>query len=264
MTCTLLISTYNWPEALRLCLLSAFRQTRLPDHIIICDDGSKAPTKELIDEMRTLSPTPIKHIWHEDKGFRLAKIRNRGMAAGTDDYIIQIDGDIILHPAFVADHLALAAEGVMLRGRRVPLNQRITERLCKAGVMPHLGLLTRGIEKRRLNALHCLPVAKFLAARYRPNRPGIMGCNMSFSRRDILAVNGYDEKFEGWGSEDSDLCARMQMNGVQKLDLKFAAVAFHLWHGHAAMQNKEKNERWAKRSHTRDEIRVDKGMDQYL
>lgn len=264
MTCSLLISTYNWPEALRLCLLSVFAQTRLPDNIIICDDGSREDTASLINDMRAISPVPIKHVWHEDKGFRLAKIRNRGVAASTDDYIIQIDGDIILHPAFVADHLALAAEGVMLRGRRVPLDKETTGRLCAAGKLPRLGLFSKGIVKRRLNALHLLPVAKFLAARYRPNRPGIMGCNMSFSRRDILAVNGYDERFEGWGSEDSDLATRMQMNGVRKFDLKFAAVAFHLWHGHADMQNREENERRAKRAYTRADIRAKLGVDQYL
>jgi len=245
-------------------LLSAFAQTRLPDNIIICDDGSREDTASLINDMRAISPVPLKHVWQEDKGFRVAKIRNRGVAASTDDFIVQIDGDILMHPAFVADHLALVTEGKMLRGRRIMLNKQATDEMCAAGTLPRLNMFTAGIAKRRLNALHMLPVAKLLAPYYRRNRPGIMGCNMSYSRRDILAVNGYDEMFEGWGSEDYDLATRMQMNGVKRHDLKYAAVAFHLCHGHDFMHNREKNERRAKRVYTQADIRAGAGVDQYL
>lgn len=52
MKVTLIISTYNRPEALKLCLLSAFRQKLLPDEIIIGDDGSSSETKLMIDSLR--------------------------------------------------------------------------------------------------------------------------------------------------------------------------------------------------------------------
>lgn len=260
MTSTLLISTYNWPEALRLTLLSAFRQRELPTRIVICDDGSRSDTKALIDAMRPLSPVSLEHLWQEDKGFRLARVRNMGIAYTPDDYIIQIDGDLILHPCFVADHLAAARCGAMLRGRRVPLNEDITKRLCAAGVLPRLGFMSSGIEKRRLNTLRLPALARLLAPRYRKNRPGIMGCNMSYWREDVEAVNGYDETFEGWGSEDSDLCIRMQLNGVNKLDLKFAAVAYHLWHGHSAMDNKQKNEDYSRRVHSPGDVLAPRGL----
>jgi glycosyltransferase involved in cell wall biosynthesis len=107
-TCTLIISTYNWPKALNLVLLSVLNQRQLPTEIVIADDGSKEETKNLIDSYRDKLSIPIKHVWHEDVGFRLAKIRNKAIATALGDYIIQIDGDVILHPYFIKDHLDFA------------------------------------------------------------------------------------------------------------------------------------------------------------
>ena len=111
MLVSLLISTYNWKEALSLCLYSAFAQTVKPAEILIADDGSREDTRQLIDEMRAKTDIPIVHVWHEDKGFRLSAIRNRSIEKAKGDYIIQIDGDIILDRHFIADHLELAEKG---------------------------------------------------------------------------------------------------------------------------------------------------------
>ena len=96
MLVSLMISTYNWKEALSLCLYSAFAQTVKPCEILIADDGSRDDTKQLIDKMRAKTDIPIVHVWHEDKGFRLSAIRNRSIERAKGDYIIQIDGDILL------------------------------------------------------------------------------------------------------------------------------------------------------------------------
>ena len=239
MTATLIISTYNRPDALRLCVLSALRQTRLPGQIVIGDDGSGPETARTVKELQALSPVPITHVWQEDKGFRVAKIRNLSVAAATGDYIIQVDGDIIMDRRFVSDHLALSQ-------------------------LPHLGLFSRGIESRRMNALHLMPMAKRIAAGYKKNRPGIMGCNMSFWREDFVAVNGYDESFNGWGFEDSDLAIRMQMNGVRKHDLKFVAIAWHLHHGHPYMANKDENYKRMQCNRKAGEVRSSLGIDRHL
>ncbi len=109
MKTSLLISTYNWPQALELILKSALNQTEMPDEILIADDGSTEETKELIENFKTKSTVPINHIWHEDKGFRKAIILNRAIAAAIGEYIIQIDGDCIMHRNFVKDHKEMAA-----------------------------------------------------------------------------------------------------------------------------------------------------------
>lgn len=94
---SLLISTYNWCEALNLCLNSVLRQSQQPDEIVIADDGSREDTKLLIADFSKKSPVPIIHVWHEDIGFRKTIILNKAIAKCSSDYIIQIDGDLILH-----------------------------------------------------------------------------------------------------------------------------------------------------------------------
>lgn len=116
MKVTLLIITYNWPEALRMVLESAMHQSKMPDEIVIGDDGSTAETKQLIDSYAKSSPVPVVHVWQEDKGFRRTVILNKAIAKATGDYIIQVDGDVILDSHFVADHLEVAQEGCFVCG----------------------------------------------------------------------------------------------------------------------------------------------------
>ena len=97
MTVSLIISTYNWPRALYLCLDSVMQQTVMPSEILIADDGSGMSTRDVVKHFENISPVPVRHIWHEDNGFRLAAIRNKAIAASKGKYIIQIDGDLILN-----------------------------------------------------------------------------------------------------------------------------------------------------------------------
>ena len=258
---TLIVSTYNWPEALALCLESVRRQRRLPDEVIVGDDGSGEETWRLIERLQRDFPVPLRHVWQEDKGFRLAMCRNKCIAAARGEYIIQVDGDIILHPAFVADHVAFARRGYYVKGGRVNITRRLKERLCAAGKYRGLGFFSPGLTRRE-NAIHCLPLARYLAPR-RKTQPGL-GCNMSFWREDLVAVNGYDEFYEGWGGEDYDLAVRLQHLGRQKLSLKFAAIGFHLWHEDKHMQNRKKNFDYYHEIAAGQVTRCKKGVDQYL
>ncbi|MCB6973295.1 MULTISPECIES: glycosyltransferase family 2 protein [Butyricimonas] len=235
---SLIVSTYNRPCALALCLESVRRQKQLPDEVIVGDDGSRDDTRILIESFQKDFPVPLLHIWQEDKGFRLAQCRNKCIAKAKYEYIIQIDGDIILNPYFVADHIACAEEGCYIKGGRVNIMESRTEQLCKDRTYTSLGFFSRGLTRRE-NSIRCLSLAKYLAPR-RKTRPGL-GCNMSFWKKDLIQVNGYDEYYVGWGGEDYDLSIRLQNIGRQKLALKFAAIGFHLWHEDKYMDNKEKN-----------------------
>ena len=59
---------------------------------------------------------------------------------------------------------------------------------------------------------------------------GIKGCNMAFHMSDLLAVNGYNEDFTGWGREDSELAVRLYNLGLKRKEHPFLASCFHLWH----------------------------------
>lgn len=169
MKTTLIISTYNRPEALSVCLDSVRFQTVMPDEVIVGDDGSTSETKDLIESFKKDFPVPLIHLWQEDKGFRLAMMRNKSVAAATGDYIIEIDGDIFLHNKFVEDHKRLAKPGHYLRGTRVNLGQKLTEEICKSKVNRRIYPWTIGIQNRAETAIHSTPVSNFFADRYKKN-----------------------------------------------------------------------------------------------
>ena len=226
MSVSLIVTTYNWKEALTLCLASVRAQTRLPDEVIIADDGSHPDTRETIAAIARDYPLPLRHIWQEDHGFRAARSRNRGIAASRGDYVILIDGDMLLHPRFIADHLRFAGRGHCLQGGRLLATPAETTRLLSGG-RARFDVFVPS-QSRRHQALRLPWLARFkLRASYGGK---IMSCNMSFWRDDLLRVNGFDERMQGYGSEDIELCARLAHDGVVRRQLKFAAIAVHLHH----------------------------------
>lgn len=233
---SLIVITYNWPAALKRVLESIAAQTRLPDEVIVADDGSGAETRELIALMAQDFPVPLRHAWQEDRGFRAARCRNMGIAMTQGDYVILIDGDMILHRDFVADHLMLASPGCFLQGGRFKSTAQETARLL-AGGRPVFAPWAKadfhvfdGI--RRLYAFHSLRLARWKARQRNGGR--VMSCNMSFWRDDLLRVNGFDERMEGYGAEDRELAARLGNTGVRRTQLKWAALAAHLEHASRA------------------------------
>ncbi|MCA0375015.1 MAG: glycosyltransferase family 2 protein [Gemmatimonadetes bacterium] len=260
-TLSLIIATYNWPEALALVLAAARRQTRLPLEVLVADDGSRAPTRDLIAREAATFPVPLIHVWHEDTGFRLGAIRNRAIARARGDYIVQIDGDIMLHPGALAAHARHARRGSFVQGSRVLCGESLTRRLLAGEPVP-LTPLTPGLGNR-INALH-LPLLDRLFTGSRDPLRRIRGGHIAFWRDDLLRVNGYDERYEGWGREDSDLTLRLHRFGVQRRNLKFGAVAWHLWHREASRDAVTRNDARLADAIASDIVRAPRGIDQYL
>lgn len=261
---SVIVSTYNRPDALRVCLLSLFKQTVLPDEVVVGDDGSTGETAMLITRLQKDAPFPIIHVWHEDKGFRLAMMRNKCVARSTGNYIIEIDGDVFLHPEFVTDHLREAGHGIYVKGGRVNLGKKLTGDICGFGKVRPIRFWTKGIESKRENAVHCVWLARFLAPRYRKNHSAALGCNMSFFREDFIRINGYDEFYEGWGGEDVDLGIRLLNSGCKKRYLKLAGIVYHLWHEDKYMYNKTKNFGYMRMMEEQKSVRCENGIDKYL
>jgi glycosyltransferase involved in cell wall biosynthesis len=227
---SLIIATYNWKEALGAVLQTVRAQWEMPAEVLIADDGSQADTGALISNEASTFPVPLRHVWHADEGFRLGAIRNRAMALATGAYLIQIDGDLLLHPGFVRGHCRFAKRGTYAQGSRAMLDETLT-RACLGmdGVSgPLLSWLSRGV-RNRVNAVYIPFLAPFVSG---PRDPltRTRGANMAFWRDDIARVNGYNEDIEGWGREDSELAARLLNAGIRRRNLKFSAVAWHLHH----------------------------------
>lgn len=261
---SLIISTYNRPEALLICLNSILHQTVKPDEIIIGDDGSTQETKRLIDKMKEIFAIPIIHVWQEDNGFQLAKVRNKSVAASNGEYIIEIDGDVFLSRHFIEDHLKLAQPGKYVKGGRVNLNEKLTKKICEKGVAKQIRFWTKGIEAKRENAVRFKLLSLYLASRYRRYASPALGCNMSFWKDDYIKINGYDESYVGWGCEDQDFGNRLQRLGLKKSYLKFAGIVYHLWHEDKHMYNLDNNKKYEKEQNEKGAIRCEKGIDQYL
>lgn len=259
----IVIATYNWPDALKLCVRSIFRQTIIPDEIIIADDGSTESTKQLIQTLASESPTQIKHIWHPDEGFRLSAIRNRAFAATEAEYIIQIDGDIILEKHFVEDHLHIAEKGCFVCGSRVFLQESESAHLIANGKTdPNIAT---GIRLSYiLNCFRSKILRKILAARYGKNIAHMRGCNLAFWRKDLIQANGYDENLQGWGHEDQELVWRLHFAGVRKKFLKFGGICFHLYHEKASKDSEDKHNEAIKQTVKNKSTRCPNGMDKYL
>jgi len=152
MNASLIITTYNWPEALELVLFSVMKQSTPPNEIIIADDGSSESTKAIVENFKLRSKVPIIHSWQEDKGFRLSRSRNLAIARAKYEFIIVSDGDMILHRDFVKDHLENAQKGVYLQGGRVLLQPNFSNQMISNRSLKQPSIISRGI-KNRHNAI---------------------------------------------------------------------------------------------------------------
>jgi glycosyltransferase involved in cell wall biosynthesis len=229
MKISLIISTYNRPGALRLCLMSVLRQTRMPDNVIVADDGSGQETSDLINKFMPLFKGRLHHAWHEDKGFRLAAIRNKAVRDYcSEGYLIFIDGDIILERHFVADHEKMAKPNHFVIGSRAKLDKLITRYMIMKRTIT-TGTFRKGVG-RRINTLH-LPYIYFLTKyMYFYRRFYGRGANMAMYYDDYKRTNGFDEDIIGYGYEDFDIFNRLLNIGVRRHYAKFRAIEYHLDH----------------------------------
>ena len=229
MHASIIVTTYNWPEALALVLKALARQSQLPAEVIVADDGSRADTRQLLERLARDYPVPLRHHWQEDLGFRVARSRNRAIAAARGDYVLLLDGDMVAHRHFVADHLRYACAGSFVQGSRVLTSPALSRHMLDAGRID-LDVFTPNLQRRR-NALRW-PMFASVNLRRSGRKPprAIKTCNQGWFRGDLLALNGFDERMQGWGREDEELALRAFHRGLVRRSLRFGALAFHLHH----------------------------------
>lgn len=264
--CSLLISTYNWPDALSLCLQSVLYQTVKPLEILIADDGSEQDTKIVIDDFRIKACVPVIHIWQKDKGFRKSKILNKTIASSNADYIIQIDGDVILHPEFIRDHVRFAEKNYFVVGSRGLLKKEFSLDLLNKCTLPSISKL-RTNSNSILNTIRNNIASNYFRHRYKVSgrhKYYAKGCNMAFWKADIIAVNGYNEVLTGWGHEDEELVVRFMNNGVQKQFLKMGGIVFHIWHTLYSRKEEDYHYNIIDQAIKRKIKKCEHGIDQYL
>jgi glycosyltransferase involved in cell wall biosynthesis len=262
---SVIITTYNRPDALTAVVEACFAQDDRQFEIIIADDGSGDNTQQAIAALQARAPLPLRHVWQEDQGFRAARARNLGTLNAKGDYIIFLDGDCVPQRNFISQHRKLAQRGYLVQGSRILLDQAATERVLGQ----HIDLQTLGAgEKlawRRSGALNkvvplllTLPDIGRTSKRFTWRR--IKSCNLAVWRSDLDLVNGFDESFLGWGHEDSDLVLRLYNAGVQRKDGAYATEVLHLWHRENARDQETSNRKVVLQRHADGTILAVKGL----
>ena len=239
MRVSLIITTYNRPDSLLLTMRSVENQVTLPDEVIIADDGSSSETLELINDFQKSSDLTIKHSWQTDKGFRVAKSRNKAISKSSGNYIILIDGDMILHTEFIRDHINNAEPGFFIQGSRVLLTEGKTEQALNQKKI-NTSFISDGLQNQK-NALHSNILSKLFSNKKNYLR-GIKTCNMSFYKQDCININGFNNEFIGWGREDSEFIVRLLNSGVNRKNVRLNAIQFHLWHNENTRESIDKND----------------------
>lgn len=264
MTVALVVTTYNAPLDLKCTFRSVARQTVMPDEIIIADDGSREPTREMVESFRPLFGDRLRHVWQPDDGFQLSRIRNRAIAAAKSDYIIMIDGDMILDHRFIAEHIRNARPGCYVAGLRSMLDPKVSERLRSNEFRGPLAWYSASMSLR-LHSIHATWLTRFLVRHHGKSVRQLIGANMAFWREDAICANGFDESFTNWGEEEREFAIRLNNLGIRRRTMVFSGIQFHLYHPtrkdeDALAQNGERLRATIAAGITR----CEKGIDQYL
>ena len=235
---SLIISFYNNVEYLKLIAAGLECQSFRDFEIIIADDGSNLESINEVEKISLKLPFPLKHVWQEDKRFRKNKILNKAVRASSSDYLIFIDGDCVPHSLFIKEHYEHKKEGTCFTGRRVNLSPKITSLLTasniKNGYLENrtLTLVMDGLFGKSFDVEKGFytsnPIVRNLL---NMKKRGILGCNFSLCKNDLLKINGFDERYEGPSvGEDSDIQYRLELIGIKIKSLKYMAIQYHLYH----------------------------------
>jgi glycosyltransferase involved in cell wall biosynthesis len=254
---TLILNTYENPAALAKVLDALTLQTHQGAEIIVADDGSGSPTKQVVDSFagRLL----LSHCRQEHEGFRRSVILNKAIARATGDYVVFLDGDSVPAREFIADHAALAEHGCWVQGRRAFVDESST-----ANFQPSCSMIWSLVLRGKLTGVLKAVRLPFPVVKHDREQRGILGCNLGIWRDDLIAVNGYDETFSSWGREDADLGNRLYHLGRDRKFVYSRAIIYHLNHPVVSRDRLETNQSLLEETIREKRIRARKGLDQYL
>lgn len=235
MNISLIISTYNSPKKLNLVLNEIYNGTVLPLDIVISDDGSASETKLLINQWK--DKLPIYHAWQEDKGFRKNRILNLSLSKTLGDYIIFIDGDCVPHRKFIHDHKKFSEQGYFIQGRRAFIKERFVRNVLNK----HKSIFFYILTLKMTGVLKAIWLPKPII-KINQGQRGLIGCNFSAWKSDLVRINGFDMSYEGWGvGEDSDICTRLYNDGLFRKLIYGRAIVYHLDHPEEDKSHHEKS-----------------------
>ena len=257
---SVIITTYNKPDYLKKIIHGLLLQTRIPNEIIVADDGSIEETSKLVQLLKnSCTNCKIIHVWQKDKGFRAARIRNLAIKKSKSEYLIFLDGDCIPEKHFVEDHVFFAKKGFFFQGKRILIGKKLSESFTFKDT--HLkGKLFLNLLKNNISNGHHIIRLPFIPPMEDTKLSGTRTANIGVFRKDFYALNGFNEDFTGWGREDSEFVARLYNFGLKRRQHLFKAICFHLWHKKNNRDNLKKNDILLKRTLLSGEYKCANGL----
>ena len=266
---SVIISTYNRPDALDLVLSALAEQDHPKFEVIVADDGSTETTASLIRAHQLSQRCPLNHVWQPDEGFRKAEIHNQAILKAAGEYVVFLDGDCVARTNWLSRHAALARRERFVTGSKIKLSPAFTNEVLTCRLPLHRSTLKLAAWMRLTKrANHFLYFTSLPDGRWRNYKPRssrrMYGCNMAVWTKDLKAVGGFDERYRGWGSEDRDLAARLINAGIYRKEGRYATDVLHLWHREADRNRKEHNRHLLQTVVQTGATRAMKGIDQYI
>ena len=232
---SIILSTYNKPDFIKKVLTAYNCQEYKDFDIIIADDGSDKEAKNIIEHFKDATNLDINHIWHEDDGFQKSVILNKAIQASKSEYLIFSDGDCIPNQSFVQTHINLAAQGYFLSGGHFPLSSSVSKLITENNITSQqcfnkTFLLSSGqmLSKNYLKLLRTDLLSMSLD-KITPTKPTFNGNNTSAWRKDIIKVNGFDERMQ-YGGLDCEIGDRLNNIGIKSKQIRHRSACLHLYH----------------------------------
>lgn len=232
---TVIISTYNNPKWLEKTIWGYMFQTRIPNEVIIADDGSSSETAKLIDNYKNKVAFTLKHVWHEDRGFRKCLILNKAIKLVESQYVIFADQDCVPRADFVENHCGLARKSKFISGGVVKLSMELSNAVSKENIsngnifnLSYIKSLGYKISLKSSKLTKNVTFARFMNF-ITPANASWNGGNSSGWLSDILTVNGYNNEMN-YGGEDRELGERLMNSGLKGIQARYSVIALHLDH----------------------------------
>lgn len=237
---SLIITVFNRSNLIRKSLLSLMNQSVMPDELILSDDGSSEDIISAISGITKGFNFPVKYVRQENKGFRLAKTRNNGVRNSSGDFLIFLDQDLIHTTKLIETFIKNKKKNRFITGMPIWLDKQTSVQLTEKKIsdssfdefisLEEIDKIKKQFHKdKRYYFIHKLKLT---------NQPRLRGGICAINKSDFEKINGYDEKFIGWGAEDDDVGSRLYKIGLEGYNPFLNDYAIHLYHDRATIANK--------------------------